>query len=127
MLGVTLAPFSVPLNSAALPCSSSTGVPGPGGVTDNVAEAELPLYDAVIITGVVTPTIPVLMVKAAETEAPAATKTVGGTVTAALLLLSVTTIPADTGPARVTVLLHVAPPPKIVAGDNATDDTIAAG
>jgi len=64
------------------------------------------------------------MVKAGETDAPAATVTVAGTVTDGLLLLSVTTAPpAGAAPFNVTVLAVVDTPPATVAGDSVTADT----
>jgi len=64
------------------------------------------------------------MVKAGETDAPAATVTVAGTVTDGLLLLSVTTAPpAGAAPFSVTVLAVVDTAPATVAGDSVTADT----
>ena len=60
----------------------------------------------------------VLMVKAGDTVAPAATVTEAGTVAAGLLLVSETTAPpAGAGPLRVTVLAVVDVPPRTDDGD----------
>jgi len=74
---------------------------------------------AEIVTGVFTVTAEVVMVKVGETETPPATVTEAGTVTAGLLLPSVTIAPPDgAGPVSVTVLFVVVAPPAIEAGDN---------
>jgi hypothetical protein len=68
----------------------------------------------------------VVIVNAADTEAPAPTVTDAGTVTPALLLAKATTAPpAAAGPFSVTVLAVVDPPPTTVFGDNVTADTPA--
>jgi hypothetical protein len=63
------------------------------GITVRVAVCVTPLYVAEIVTGVLTVTADVVMLKLGETLAPAATFTEGGTVTPAVLLVSVTTAP----------------------------------
>jgi hypothetical protein len=96
---------------------------GLGGCTVKVAVAVTPPYAAVIVTGVLAATADVLMVNAGETDAPAATVTVAGTVAAALLLVSVTTVPpAGAAPFSVTVFKVVDVPPNTDTGDKVTAD-----
>jgi hypothetical protein len=77
---------------------------------------------AEIVTGVLTATTAVVMVKAGDVSAPAATVTVAGTTAAALLLVSVTTAPpVGARLVRVTVLAVVEIPPKTEVGFSATE------
>jgi hypothetical protein len=66
-----------------------------------------------------------VMVKAGETDAPAATVTEAGTTAAALLLASVTNAPppGGAGPFSVTVLALVEAPPPIDDGESVTAAT----
>ena len=64
-----------------------------------------------MVTGVMLVTAEVVMVKAGDADAPAATVTEAGTVAAGLLLASVTTAPpAGAGPFRLTVAVVETPP-----------------
>ena len=98
---------------------------GTGGSTIKVAVTVNPLYVAEIVTGVLAATAKVVMVNAAETDAPAAIVTEAGTVALGLLLESVTTaLPAGAGPLSVTVFTTVDVPPITEAGDNVTTETV---
>ena len=81
-----------------------------------------------MVTLVATVTAVVVMVKAGDTVAPAATVTDPGTVAIALLLLvRVTTAPpAGAGLFSVTVFCVAGFPPVTEAGDSVTSDTVGA-
>ena len=117
---VTVFPLT-PVPPVTEPAVSVTPI-GLGGWMVRVPIAVTPAYPAVIVTGVFVPTALVVMVKAADTVAPAATVTVAGTCAAPLLLVNVTTSPfAGAGAFKVTVFPVVDVPPCTAAGVNVTD------
>ncbi|PYT27763.1 MAG: hypothetical protein DMG58_19615, partial [Acidobacteria bacterium] len=81
-----------------------------------------PLYDAEIITPVGAVTDDVVIVKAGDDVAPAATVTAAGTPTPRSPLVKVTRMPpAGAGPVRFTLFNVVETPPTTDAGDSATE------
>jgi hypothetical protein len=96
-----------------------------GAKTVRVAEFEIPLAIAEMVTGRLAPTGVVVMTKVGDTVWPADTVTVAGSVTLGLLLERVTmTPPAGAGCVRVTELEPVIPdPPRTDVGERPTDCT----
>jgi len=106
---------------------TSVTAEGLGGCKVKVAVTVNPLYVDEIVTGVLAATAKVVMVKAGETDAPAAMVTEAGTVALGLLLDSVTTAPpAGAGPLSKTVFELVDMPPTTDTGDNVTEVTATA-
>lgn len=97
------------------------------GITVSVTGTEMPLYLAVMVTGVFTVTGVVTTLNADDVVAPADTVTVGvTTATVGLLLERYTVAPAGgAGASRVTVLVAVPSPPTKVAAARFTEATLS--
>src|SRR5260370_7432155 len=81
-----------------------------------------PLYAAEIVIGTVADTDEVVMVKAGDAVAPAATVTeAGGTTPGSLLVNATLTPPAGAGPFRLTLFNVVETPPTTNVGERATE------
>jgi len=92
------------------------------GLTVSTAVLVTPLYAAEIVTITVAETDEVVIVKAGEAVALAATVTEAGTTTPALLLVRVTLIPpAGAGPVRFTLFNVVEAPPTTDVGESTTE------